>query len=341
VALTRLLGFPPDSTEAADAHAVVLADPGTIELVDRLQDWESTGISGHNQAGFAPNLVCLLADMGVGAGDCPRLESLLDAMLRHQEPTGAFASLGRMPNAEQLVWGSLPCDTLGILDALLRFGRSHDPHTRAALDHVAAALAETPQGPGWMCIPHTANGWHGPGRKKDLCPQVTLEALRVFAQLPPADRVPRLLGTARTLLHVWRNRGTEKPYFFGHGRQFKTVKWPPFWYDVSAVLDTLGRYPELWRGPNAAAEDRVSLAELGACLVAYDFGPEGRVTPRSCYKGFEGFSFGQKRRPSPFATAHLCAVLRRFEDLADEIAAVDVTLLTSSKGGSGMALPPR
>jgi hypothetical protein len=88
-------------------------------------------------------------------------------------------------------------------------------------------------------------------------------------------------------------------------------------------------------------DDRQSLAELVACLIAYNLYPDGRVIPRSCYQGFEAYSFGQKKQPSPWATAYLCAVLRRYNDLAGEIRAVDVRKLTSSKGGNGTALPPR
>ena len=44
-------------------------------------------------------------------------------------------------------------------------------------------------------------------------------------------------------------------------------------------------------------------------------------------------SFGQKKVPSPFATARLVAALRRFSELADEIAEVDVTTLAGSEAG--------
>ncbi|MGF1597271.1 MAG: hypothetical protein ACFCVK_10125 [Acidimicrobiales bacterium] len=123
--------------------------------------------------------------------------------------------------------------------------------------------------------------------------------------------------------------------------RFKTVKWPTTWYDIHGVLDTLGRYPAIWRGPEADPDDRRALAELVACLIAYNIADDGTVTPRSCYRGFEDYSFGQKQRPSPFATARLLQVLHRFDDLCDEAAAVDVTALTSSKGGTGTARPPK
>jgi hypothetical protein len=96
-----------------------------------------------------------------------------------------------------------------------------------------------------------------------------------------------------------------------------------------------GRWVELF------AADRRSLAELVACLVTYNVAPDGTVTPQSVYRGCVGYSFGQKKTPSPTATALLAAVVRRFEDLTDEIADVDVMALDSSKGGSGTPIAPR
>ena len=66
-----------------------------------------------------------------------------------------------------------------------------------------------------------------------------------------------------------------------------------------------------------------------------------RVTPLATFKGFEAYSFGQKKNPSPFATALVWAALKRFEPVAEMIADVDVAALGSSKGGTGTAMPPR
>ena len=95
----------------------------------------------------------------------------------------------------------------------------------------------------------------------------------------------------------------------GHGPRFVEGKWPPTWYDASAVLETMAAYPAVWKLNSAAAEDRASVAEI-ALALASTFGPDGMVTPRSCYKGFEAHSFGQKKAPSPWATARLCGILR-------------------------------
>jgi hypothetical protein len=168
----------------------------------------------------------------------------------------------------------------------------------------------------------------------------TLQALRAFSRLGAADRPDDLLDAARVVLRAWRERGEEKPYQFGHGVHFKTVKWPPTWYDAYAAVDTLGRYPALWRG-SPGGDDARSLAELTACLVAYNVSPDGTVTPRSVHRGFELHSFGQNRHPSPFATALLLAAVRRVEELAPRVMDVDVATLGSSKGGSGRPVASR
>ena len=343
LALTALLDRPPGDADVVDAHAAVLADSGTADLIGRLPDWEAGGpLSGHDSPAFAPNLLGLLADMGVAAGDSPAVDAVIEAMLRHQDEAGRFATYATSRTSATPAWGALLCDNHAITDVLARYRRAAAPAAVTALSRVEADLAPTTYGIAWPCIPSL--GFRGPGRKGDPCPQVTLEALRAMARATaddPGERDAGLLDAARTVLAVWRGRAMAQPYMFGHGAAFKTVKWPPFWYSSLAVLDAIGRYPGLWRGPGVRAEDRRSVAELAACLVAYNVDPDGRVTPRSCYRGFERFSFGQKLRPSPFATALVAAALRRVDDLAGEIAAVDVLGLGSSKGGSGAPRPPR
>lgn len=327
---------------AATEREAVLNDPATEGLIARLPDWNSPAeFSGHQHPGFAPNLLGLLADMGVVGGDDDRIERLLDSMLGHQLPDGRFAMLSTSHVAPEGGWGSLLCDTHAITEVLLRFSRGDDPRVACALQTTLDDLAATAQGRGWPCRPDEVSGFRGPGRKHDLCPQATLEALRVWSHVPTAQQPVELLDAARVSLRVWRSRGDHQPYMFGHGSRFKTVKWPTTWYDIHGVLDTLGRYPALWRGPAADPDDRRALAELVACLIAYNIADDGTVTPQSCYRGFEDYSFGQKKRPSPFATARLLQVLRRFDDLSDEAAAVDVTTLASSKGGTGTARPPK
>ena len=341
VLLTDVLDLPPEGFQAATTHSEVLADPGTRALIERLPDWEAgLPLSGHDSPAFAPNLLRLLADMGIRTGDHPRVDRALDQMLGHQDPEGRFTSFAPPRGADAPIWGALLCDTHAIIEVLVRFGFGPDPRVRAGLDRMAADLTLTDQGRAWPCRAEPATGFRGPGRRTDFCPMVTLEALRTFALLPIDQQPADLVDTARVALAAWTNRATSKPYMFGHGRTFKTIKWPPFWYRADAVLDALGRYPALWQGPAADPADRTALAELAACLIRYNTTTQGRVFPHSTYRGFETYSFGQKKHPSPYATARLLGILHRLDDLAPDALAVDVTALTSSKGGTGHALPP-
>ncbi len=76
VVLTQLLDRPPEDPDVEAAHLSVLADRGTRDLIERLGDWEDPGpLSGHDSPAYAPNLLGLLADMGVRAGDDPRVDA--------------------------------------------------------------------------------------------------------------------------------------------------------------------------------------------------------------------------------------------------------------------------
>ena len=341
VTLTRVLGRAGDDPEVVAARAAVLADGATEDLLDRLGDWEAgDDIGGHNSPRFLPNLLVLLDEMGVRRSDDVRLEAVLQAMLRHQADDGRFLAFARWRGMDAPVWAALPCDAHAIADALLRYGAAGDPRVVAALDRLSAGLADTAQGPGWLCVSDAAVAFRGPGRKVDVCPQVTAEALRACAHVSAAARPDGLLQAARTLLSVWRERAERRPYMFGHGAQFKAGKWPATWYCALTLLEALGPYNALWTGA-APPADRRAVAELCACLIAYAVSSDGTVTPRSCYKGFEQHSFGQKKRPSPFATAKVLAVLAPFADLTPEIRAVDPRALGSAKGGTGTPVPPK
>ena len=105
--------------------------------------------------------------------------------------------------------------------------------------------------------------FRGPGRKADVCPQVTLEALRAFSYLPPDDRPAEIVERGASSLRVWRERGTSKPYMFGHGRQFKRGKWPATWYSAlearrhpRALPGAVGRSARRSRRPPRAGRGR-------------------------------------------------------------------------------------
>jgi len=298
---------------------------------------EPARVSGHDKPELVTNLLDLLAELGLKAGTEPRIARLLDQLLSHSDADGRFQAFGAQRSGPA-IWGCVPCDTHAIVEAAGQHGWADDPRVRRALAAAESDIVETDLGPAWGCRPDPGTGFRGPGRKGEPCPQTTLEALRAFSWLPVRERPKRLAAVVHTVLEIWRQRGARKPYMFGHGRQFKVVKWPPTWYEAYEIVDVLGRLPETWRG---SAADRRSLAEIAACLLAYNVAEDGTVTPQSVFQGWEWLSIGQKKQPSPLATAMVWARLVAIEELAAEISAVDVLALSSSKGGTGRVLPPR
>lgn len=339
VALSRILRLPPHDPARREAHAAVVAHPLVAGLVDALPTWGGELSADHHSPLFLPNRLNLLADLGVGGGDFERIETLLDELTAERDRRGRFRAPVGTPARPKPDAGSLTCDANVVTDVLLRFGRTDDPIVTRALKRLVADADVTPQGRGWRCVPERPALLGGP-KRPDACPQVTLEGLRALSHLDATRRPAWATEAARTPLEFWRRRGDERPYAFGHGFQFKTVRWPSFWYDALWVLDTVGRFPQLWEGPAAREEDRSSIAEIAACLLAYNVGADGTVTPQRCYPGFEAFSFGSKDAPSAWATARVLAALAPFDALAEKIAAVDVEALPGSLGGSGRAVSP-
>lgn len=341
VTWSRLDDRAPDDPVVRADHDATMDDPAVAGLIDRLPSWNDP-IRSHGAPTYAPNLLALLADLGVTEqDDLPVVEALLDEMLEHRTPEGRFLSFATFIRQPEPEWSTLACDHYAITEVLVRFGRVDDPRVRTALHLMADDVTDTSLGMGCRCLPHSRTGGRGPGRVADPCPQVTAEALRTFGRLEAHDRPSGLDEVARTLLRVWRERGRVKPYMFGHGVHFKAVKWPNIWYSDLTMLEALSAVPQVWSGAGAGRDDQDAAAELLACLAAYNTDRDGRVVPRSTYRGFGDFSFGQKTRPSPIATAWVCAVLRSFDAIGARAATVEVTGLESAKGGTGVPVPPR
>lgn len=316
----RFFRHPCDDTALQGDHRAVLQDQNTQELIARLPDWESPArIGGHDSPAFTPNLLSLLHDMGVGPADEPRIAESLQKMLLHRDPEGRFCTLAGWRGMAEPRWGALLCDTHAITEALARGSHVHDPRVSESFARMEHDLVETAQGRGWPCRPEPSTGFRGPGRKADACPQVALEALRALSYLPSQERPEWAIEAARLPLSCWRGRKERKPYMFGHGERFRRGKWPQTWYSALAVVDTLGRWPELWSSAQARPEDRQALVEILSGLVRSSVDPKtGLLTPASCYKGFEAWSFGQKKRPSHFATVKLLVALGRVPELCEE-----------------------
>jgi hypothetical protein len=89
---------------------------------------------------------------------------------------------------------------------------------------------------------------------------------------------------------------------FGIGTDFRKLKYPFIWYDILHVVDVLGRFPFVH------ADSR--FCEMVATITA-QADEEGRYTASSVYRAWKGWSFADKKKPSPWLTFLVLRIQKR------------------------------
>ena len=144
---------------------------------------------------------------------------------------------------------------------------------------------------GWHCAKSRAVG------KKledtDSCPMDNLNVLRFLGQYDMYRNDPRLNGAVDFLLSHWKRQSEPfRPYGFGIGTQFKKLKYPEVKYGIIQVLEALSLFPYA-RGKKEYIEMIGFVKEKSR---------DGKYTPESVVKMFDGLDFAQKKEPSRWLT---------------------------------------
>jgi hypothetical protein len=156
---------------------------------------------------------------------------------------------------------------------------------------------------GYRCRADPAFGkFRGPGKKADPCPIACLLALRALSQEPETWDSPAVRNSAEMLLAHWEAVPGTKYYLFGIGSGFRKLKAPLIWYDLLHVCDVLTQFPFLHPDPR--------LKSMVHCLLG-SADSEGYFTASSMYKAWEGWSFANKKAPSPWLTFLACRIQKR------------------------------
>ncbi|MHA1713148.1 MAG: hypothetical protein ACTSW4_03775 [Candidatus Ranarchaeia archaeon] len=314
--LTDLLAVPVTNSAVKEVRTKILHHPTTQLLLGLLTPWKSSVCKGHHRPSYPPNILKLLFDFGLTPGDHAAIKNTLSHMLEHQDSNGLFEGLirphGGKKEHDSGIWGSWACDHHIITEVLVRGGFAQNPSVKKAVKAIASTVEATFRGLGWKCSPHTRTGQRGPGRKDDVCPMVTIEALRLFAILPKTMRPKQgdLVQAGKTILSCWAQKNS-KPYLFGHGRRFQNAKPPFLWYDIISVTDALSYYPGL--------HSEHSYQQMIQIIIS-NANPDGTYTPRSTYRLYAGTTFGQKKSWSPWTTLFCCRILNRSKDVLDNVA---------------------
>jgi len=169
-------------------------------------------------------------------------------------------------------------------------GCGDDPCVQRAVEHVVNCVDEN----GWRCRCAPELGrFRGPGRKDDVCPIATVYALKALSQVPDLIDSRATRGGVEALLSHWEQQSEGKHYMFGIGADFRKLKYPFIWYDILHVVDVLSRFP-------FARTDRRFKAMLS--VIMDQVGDEGGCTATSMYQVWKGWSFADKKQPSPWLT---------------------------------------
>jgi hypothetical protein len=305
--LVDLLDRPEDAPEVQTARAEMLAHPQVQDLITEAVAWPGYALRRHNDAKHPIYKWSTLADFGVRASD-PGINAGIEAVMAHQSPEGAFQSLVNIPKTfggtGEDTWTWVLCDAPTLLYALLTMGLGDDERVRQAVEHLVGLVDEN----GWRCVGAPELGkFRGPGRKNDPCPIANVFALKALSQVPALLDSPATRTGVEMLLWHWEHQTERKVYLFGIGTDFRKLKYPFVWYDILHAVDVLSRFPFVHADPR--------LREMVETITA-QANREGRYTAGSMYRAWQGWSFADKKHPSPWLTFLALRGQRRMETTA-------------------------
>jgi hypothetical protein len=235
----------------------------------------------------------VLADFGLRWDDLG-MDAVVQAVMAHQSPEGAFETRLRLyrqfGGRDGEFWTWMNCDGPTLLYSLLSFGLANDDRVQRAVDHLIALVGDQ----GWSCGASGDFGnFDGPGRRGDPCPIANVYALKALSALPGQTKSPTAGRGAEMLLWHWQVQKERKVRMFGIGTDFRKLKYPFVWYDILHVADVLSRFP--------FARDDPRLREMVGSISSQADG-RGRYTAQSMYMAWKGWSFADKKHPSPWVT---------------------------------------
>jgi hypothetical protein len=297
-----LLGEDPKSPEIARERKNMLADPLYQGLVSAAQSWPGYALKRHNDAKHPLQALTVLADFGARESD-PGMEQLIAKILSHQSKEGAFEIkirlYKRFGGMEGEYWTWMGCDAPVLFYVLSAFGLESAEPLQAAKELILSLGMDK----GWSCSASPMLGkFKGPGKRDDPCPVATLQALKALSLYPDLSEDPRVWRGIDMLLDHWEKGGDRKYFLFGVGTDYKKLKYPLIWYDLLHVSEVLSRFPLAIKDPRF-----MNMAEC----IRDQADEKGFFTASSMYMAWKGWSFANKKEPSPWLTFLANRIMKR------------------------------
>jgi hypothetical protein len=231
------------------------------------------------------------------------MDTVIQRILERQSSEGPFQTLMQLykrfggVDGEHWVW--MGCDAPVLLYALAAFGLDEHPRVIAARDHLINLIRDN----GWPCSAAASLGkFKGPGKADDPCPIANLQALKALSQFESCLQSKEILPGLEMLLHHWEIREEKKYFLFGVGTDYKKLKYPMIWYDILHTADVLSRFPAAISDPRFR-----SLIDM----INNQMDQQGRYTASSMYMAWKGWSFADKKQPSPWLTFLVMRIQKR------------------------------
>ncbi len=300
--LVDLLDRSEQDSEVMDARSGMVEHPLVQAMINDAGTWPGYPLKRHNDANHPLYKFSTLADFGIRKDD-PGMHAGLDAVMAHQSEEGPFQVVVNIPKAfggtDEDMWTWIACDSPTLLYALMAMGLREDAHVRQALDYLIGLIEEI----GWRCCAAPELGkFRGPGRKDDPCPIVNVYMLKTMSFCQDLVHSPAADVGLEMLLGHWEKQTERKIYLFGIGTDFRKLKYPFVWYDILHVVDVLSRYPQVHN-------DARFLEMVKTITDQAD--DQGRYTAKSMYKAWKGWSFANKKNPSPWLTFLVLRMMKR------------------------------
>lgn len=288
-----LLAQDDNAREVLQDRTEMLSHTHVKDLISQTNNWPGYPLKRHNDAKHPIQALTVLADFGIKYTDTGLAETV-QRIKAHQSKEGAFEtqlelykSFGGL-EGEHWVW--MGCDAPVLLYILTVLGLENDTSLQAAKEHLLSLVADN----GWRCSASPILGkFRGPGKKDDPCPIANLQALKALSLDSSLSSDQHILNAIEMLLNHWDMQGKKKYYLFGIGTDFKKLKYPMIWYDLLHVTDVLSRFP-------VAVDDPRFKQMVQTILDQAD--DLGRYTASSMYLAWKGWSFADKKQPSPWLT---------------------------------------
>lgn len=300
-----LLEEPIDSNSVLTARERMITHPNIKSIIDELQNWPGTVLNSHKSAGQHYHKLSFLADIGVKYND-PGISNIVEKIFEHTSDQGPFQLPMNIPThfggSGKDKWAWALCDAPITVYSLAKMGLANDERVIKAKDYLVKLGREN----GYPCVGSPELGkFRGPGKKEDPCPYATLIMLKLLSLYESDRNTEYAKNSVESLLNLWENSRTMRPYIFYMGTDFRKLKAPFIWYDILHVADTLCLFP------NARADSRFT--EM-VDLILKKAHEDGLFTPESVWQAWKDWGFGQKKKPSAWLTFLVYRIKKRMDE---------------------------